>query len=156
MFVSISDVKQANKDNGNHFFSKDTMGFFDSIIYPYIYKGCYFITSEKGPYKKRKFNVKLVNKNGSVNTIGKDGNFSNKDKARKFIQSLPEQFPQAFQLAVKDFNTNGHKNGYKKFVQHVKKTENEKSLQFACNFISNNYEKLGMCFFEHIKKAMNK
>jgi len=44
--MTITDIKRANRKAGYHFFSPKTMDYWGSKIFPEIYKGRYFITSE--------------------------------------------------------------------------------------------------------------
>ena len=44
--MTMADVKQANKDAGYYFFSRDTMRFFGTRIESTLYKNNTFITSD--------------------------------------------------------------------------------------------------------------
>ena len=44
--MTIADVRQANKDAGYYFFSRDTMQFFGTRIESALYKNNTFITSD--------------------------------------------------------------------------------------------------------------
>ena len=44
--MTIADVKQANKNAGYYFFSKDTMRFFGTRIVSALYKNNTFITTD--------------------------------------------------------------------------------------------------------------
>ncbi len=49
MFNNITEVKKANKENGQHFFDRNTLAFFGSKVYPDLYTVAgrqFFITSE--------------------------------------------------------------------------------------------------------------
>jgi hypothetical protein len=67
MFKDIAEVKAANKAAGSHFFSPNTMRFFNSIIESSLYKNQCFITSEKPPHGPRIYRVRKVKGNdGSI------------------------------------------------------------------------------------------
>lgn len=74
MFNSIDEIKKANKAAGRHWFSKDTMAFFDSIVYPQLIqhpKGAYFISSERFDSESpRLFTVRFAYLHGEVTTVG--------------------------------------------------------------------------------------
>ena len=48
--MTIADIKQANRDAGQHYFDRSTMRFFDSKVETQVYEGpggVYFVTSEQ-------------------------------------------------------------------------------------------------------------
>lgn len=47
MFNTMSELRKKNKESGYHFFDRETMKFWDSKLESTLYKGCFFITSEK-------------------------------------------------------------------------------------------------------------
>lgn len=71
MFKTIADVRQANKESGGYFFSRDTVRFFGSRVESSLYAGRYFITSEKAGFSStlRKFTIREALPDGSVNTV---------------------------------------------------------------------------------------
>jgi hypothetical protein len=46
-FHTVNEIKQAARDNGNHFFDLASMRFFSSRVGYKVYGGKYFITSEQ-------------------------------------------------------------------------------------------------------------
>jgi len=82
MYETIHDIITKNKEEGMHFFSKSTMRFFQSKIYPKVYAGKYFITSEKPPHGRRKYTVREANEDGSItsHSFGAFGTYSTAEK----------------------------------------------------------------------------
>jgi len=85
-FETISDIKQANRLAGSHFFDRDSMRFFRSRIVPKIYNGpggIYFVTSEQYSdetarlYTVRKFNPA----DADIDTVGDFQKYNSKTEA---------------------------------------------------------------------------
>ena len=88
-YNTMREIKAANEAAGGHWFSKDTMRFFKSIVYNPIYFGRYFITSERyNDRSPRLFTVRFANADGSIDTASKFQQFSTKRQAEKFIAEL--------------------------------------------------------------------
>lgn len=92
MFVSISSIKALNQRNGNHFFDRSTMRFFNSKVEPYVYGGRLFLTSEQftpsdGRPLPRKYTVRLARDSGDIETIGPFNELS-KGQARTLAKLL--------------------------------------------------------------------
>lgn len=94
--MTIADVKQANKDAGYYFFSRDTMRFFGTRIESTLYKNNTFITSDYTDFEKnnRAYSVRVFHpETGIVNTAKfSDGQstfnkFSTIESAREFARS---------------------------------------------------------------------
>jgi len=66
----MSEVRDANREAGFHFFDPDTMRFFDSRIETRLIDGRFFVTSEKGPDGVRRFTVRRAMPDGTINTVG--------------------------------------------------------------------------------------
>ncbi|HEY6021303.1 MAG TPA: hypothetical protein VIY48_15780 [Candidatus Paceibacterota bacterium] len=85
MFNSIEDVKEAHKAAGGHWFDKDSMKFFNSIVYPELIQhpeGAYFISSERfDSGSPRLFTVRFASFDGSIATVGEFMGFGSKDNA---------------------------------------------------------------------------
>lgn len=67
----MADVKQANKDAGYYFFSRDTMQFFGTRIVSALYKNNTFITSDYTGFERnnRAYSVRVFHpETGIVNT----------------------------------------------------------------------------------------
>ena len=74
MFKTISEVRQANKDRGHHFFSRETIKFFESKVESTLYKNQCFITSEKKCFSdnERVYAIRRARPHGSIETVEKD------------------------------------------------------------------------------------
>lgn len=85
---SLADVKELNREAGQHFFDRDTMRFFKSTIETGLLKGGYFITGESqtGYGSNRKYTARKVDYlNGSIETLGEFNQCSTKDNAKIII-----------------------------------------------------------------------
>jgi len=99
MYKSVSEIRAANKRAGFHFFDKETMRFFDSVVYKGVYRfhdGALFITSEQfhgsttiGP---RRYTVRCAYANGDITTRGEFQEYSNfwmaRDYARRTAKNM--------------------------------------------------------------------
>lgn len=94
-FSTIPLLKEANRKLGQHWFSKDTMKFFNTQIESIIYDGNYFITSEKfNDEHPRKYTVRSFNADGRVFTIGKFQQFSTLEEAVEEIKRLQRYYKE--------------------------------------------------------------
>lgn len=95
MFKTISDVRQANRSIGNHFFDRSTMRFFDSRVESSLYAGRFFITSEKAGFSAydRKFTIREALPSGEVKTVGNSFNkYHSIEDAREECKRLAAPF----------------------------------------------------------------
>jgi len=92
MYASLKQIKSRNKAAGRHWFSPDTMRFFKTILYPAIYGGCLFISSEKGPSGFRMFTVRRANADGSIVSVSDFQQFGTLYAAKKWTQALVKNF----------------------------------------------------------------
>lgn len=92
----MADVKQANKDAGYYFFSRDTMQFFGTRIVSALYKNNTFITSDYTDFERnnRAYSVRVFHpETGIVDTAkfpdGKStfNKFSTIESAREFARN---------------------------------------------------------------------
>jgi len=89
----IELAKSRNRANGRHFFSPDTMRFFNSRTSTYC-KGddeagvLYFVTSEQGDSLPRKYTARAMRPNGVVDDIGKFQAFDSARQAWRAIEEL--------------------------------------------------------------------
>lgn len=92
----MTDVKQANKDAGYYFFSRDTMRFFGTRIVSALYKNNTFITTDYTDFERnnRAYSVRVFHpETGIVDTAkfpdGKStfNKFSTIESAREFARS---------------------------------------------------------------------
>lgn len=87
MWSTIQEIKLANKEIGNHWFSKDTMSFFNSKIESEVLKGKYFITSEQfNTDAPRLYSIRVADDAGRINTVGEFQAYRTKAKALKYIE----------------------------------------------------------------------
>jgi hypothetical protein len=75
MHTSIESIRRANAKAGFYFFEAGALRFFASRIGSTVYGGKYFITSEQfrpssGPPARRKYSVRMIRPDGSIDTIG--------------------------------------------------------------------------------------
>jgi hypothetical protein len=85
MFNNITEIKKANKENGQHFFDKETLAFFGSKVYPELYTvqgRQFFITSEDNFNRTKKgFTIREAMPNGDIETLGEFLQFETKELA---------------------------------------------------------------------------
>lgn len=90
-FKSIAAIKRANEEAGRYFFSPDSMKFFHSVVLNKVYKGQYFITSEK--YDRDdlpKYTIRRIDlETHGINTIGENMGFNTVSEAEEEIERLP-------------------------------------------------------------------
>ena len=86
--MDMRDVKAANKANGHHFFSADTMAYWDSKIESGVLQGRFFITSEQTsmrPRYFREFKIREIIEGGKdIRTIG--DSYTNLELAKNAIE----------------------------------------------------------------------
>ena len=70
MYETLEQVQQANRQAGRHWFSPDTLEFFESVMESEIIAGRFFITSEKPPHGPRMFSVREADEDGNIYTVG--------------------------------------------------------------------------------------
>lgn len=96
-YRTIADIKQSNRDAGDHFFDRAAMRFFDSRVESAPYKGpggVYFITSEQfhgsaGYSEPRKFTIRKFNTStGDVCTAGEYNKLRTIEDARAMARQL--------------------------------------------------------------------
>lgn len=92
---TMQDVIAKNKALGHHFFSRDTMRYWDSAIESTLRKGKYFITSERkwvlnsDIQGERVYAVREAQPDGSIKTI--QSWIETKREAQEFINGLPAE-----------------------------------------------------------------
>jgi len=76
--MTISEIRAINREKGFYFFSRDTMEFFKSKVFPDVfsaYERSYFITSEKACFDNptRVYKVRVFNQvNGDVRSADRE------------------------------------------------------------------------------------
>lgn len=96
MFGSIAQVKRANEEAGQKFFSESSMRFFGSKVEGMVYPAftcAYFVTSEQDPegrawFGERRYTIRIVNEKGIVSTLGEFGQFFTFDEARLKVMDI--------------------------------------------------------------------
>jgi hypothetical protein len=69
--AEMERIIEANDAAGNYFFEVGTMRFFNSVLYPRVYGGRYFITGERRDESyPEEFTIRVALDNGHVNTVG--------------------------------------------------------------------------------------
>ena len=96
-YASIADIRQQNKRAGGHWFSKDTMRFFNSKIESRKpIDGRFFISSEQyedrrsGRRDARSYTVRVIDENGNIDTVGDFRGFKTKAAAIKAAKALSD------------------------------------------------------------------
>lgn len=98
-FFTIKEVKQANKDLGHHWFSPDTIRFFNCRVLPTVYGGHYFITSEKYDYNSpRLYTIRFVSSDGSIDTVGDFQYYETAGQAKKAIKEASKLYTNQIQI----------------------------------------------------------
>ena len=92
MFNNITEVKKANKENGQHFFDRNTLAFFGSKVYPDLYTVAgrqFFITSEDNFNRTEKgYTIREAMPDGDIETISEFLQYATKEQA---IFAIPFQ-----------------------------------------------------------------
>ena len=82
MKSKIEKAIEIYKLSGGHFFDKDTLEYWGSVIESDLYEGNYFITSEYDFYYNRKYSIrKFVKEFTKIETIGNFLGFITKQDA---------------------------------------------------------------------------
>ena len=93
MFKSIDEIRKANEAIGHHFFDDDSMAFFGSKVYPTVYGGRYFVTSEKRPRSSdpRGYTIREAQEDGDIVTVGDFQQFATLNAARRAAIKLEHE-----------------------------------------------------------------
>lgn len=82
-YRSIEDVKRANKQVGGHWFDRDTLRFFNTVIESRLIGGRYFVTSERMDLDRvKRYSVRQAMPDGSIDTIGEFQQYGDLENAR--------------------------------------------------------------------------
>jgi len=95
-FKNITEIKRANKQAGQHWFSTSTMRFFESRAHPGVYGGRYFISSEqfidsRGNADPRRYTIREAAPDGTVDTVGDFQGFPSLETAKAFAKELVDR-----------------------------------------------------------------
>lgn len=89
-YLSMADVKRANKQIGNYWFSPDTMRFFNSRIESGLIRGRYFVTSEAyDEDAPRRYSIRVAHDGGSIDTVGDFQGYQTLSEALAAADLLP-------------------------------------------------------------------
>ena len=104
MFASSGEIKVANRALGHHWFDNDTTSSFSSKLYPEIYGGRIFVSSERdrGVYTshgfaqaagwaRRRYTVRIARPDGSIDTVGEYGEYTSLARARRAAAKLAKE-----------------------------------------------------------------
>lgn len=89
-------IKAKNYEAGHHWFSKDTMRFFNSKVPEEAYKKgdkAYFISQEKSSFDNYtpEYTIRVADLNtGEVDTVGEFGQYKSKYEAKKELKKILE------------------------------------------------------------------
>lgn len=91
-YFTIDQIKRANKERGQYFFSPDTMRFFRSRVLQGVYGGKYFVTSERySDDTPRRYTVRVANSDGTVESASEFMEFSYPYQARNYAKKLAKE-----------------------------------------------------------------
>ena len=90
MFNSMKELREANKKLGHLFFDRKSMKLWNLKIETPLYRGTFFITSQKGnaAKDKRKFKINQAAPNGAISTAGNVGGYGTLDDAKDAVKAL--------------------------------------------------------------------
>lgn len=74
MLHTMTAIRRANRDAGNHWFDSGTMRFFNTRVGKTCYPckgGAFFVSSEKGSFGYRAYSVRFCSDDGEIDTIKK-------------------------------------------------------------------------------------
>jgi hypothetical protein len=89
-FKTVAEIRAANKALGHHWFSPDTLRFFDSRILDGVIRGRLFVTSESpGTDGGRRYTIRIAQDSGEVDTVGEFMGYATQHEARIYAASVP-------------------------------------------------------------------
>lgn len=87
--MNLESFKRLNQSIGNHWFDKDTMGFFKSKIHTWDVVTGYFITSEIDWSDTKRYSIRHANfETGQVGTVGEFHSFLTLHAAKKALSAI--------------------------------------------------------------------
>lgn len=85
-YTDIAEMKQANTEAGQFFFSPGAMEFFNSVIETGVLYGRYFITSERAELSDpKRYTVRMLDDNARDHTVGEFQQHATLDSAKTFL-----------------------------------------------------------------------
>ena len=85
---TIYAAQRLHENNGMHFFSPNAMRFFSCRIHSNLYRGCVFVTSEKSSWDVRKYTVRAMKSDGSIETVGEFQGYETRSQAHTAAQNF--------------------------------------------------------------------
>src|SRR4051794_19932627 len=83
-FFTVEQIKQANRDAGQHFFSPDTMRFFKSRVMDFVTGGRFFVTSEQNGYSDpRMWSIREAMPDGTIESYSEFQQYSSGAVAKR-------------------------------------------------------------------------
>lgn len=89
-FSSLDEIVTANKMRGFHWFDKETIAFFSTVLGAYVGYGV-FITSEKPRWEKdgsRRYSVRVADDGGQIHTFGGFQGYSTRATATRHARKI--------------------------------------------------------------------
>ena len=89
--MTLNEFRRLNKEAGNHWFSPNTMAFFESHVHDFDEDNGIFITSECGPFGKgpRAYTIRKADfEFGRVSTVGDFQKFATLSEARTKMKKI--------------------------------------------------------------------
>lgn len=95
-YTHTYDIETANRAGGGRWFSPDNLRFFRSKVYPEVYGGRLFVSSELSPFPgdSRRYTVRSVDEDGSIDTVGEFGQHATLSAARRAAREEAANQPQ--------------------------------------------------------------
>jgi hypothetical protein len=93
MFSNMSELRERNKSLGHKFFDREMMKAFNSKVETALYRGRWFIMSEKGREQnaKRKYKLWEAHPSGEIVTTGDASGYIDIDSAKKALKAIIRQ-----------------------------------------------------------------
>lgn len=91
-YVTLEEFKRHNESIGNHWFSEDTMRFFDSRVETWDGNTGLFITSEVNPSGVKAYSIRRADfETGRVSTVGVFHSYKTLKKAQDALTEIIKQ-----------------------------------------------------------------
>jgi hypothetical protein len=85
----MDEIREANRRSGGHWFSRDTMRFFNSRVSGQVIGGRFFVSSERYDYNApRLYTIREALEDGSIETVGGFQAWTNARDAKRTAESL--------------------------------------------------------------------
>lgn len=87
-FKTMAEVKRANKAAGYFWFSPATMQFFAGRVEGELKGGRYFVSSERNGEEPRRYTVREVQPDATIDTVGEFQGYATLAKANAAVRAL--------------------------------------------------------------------